>query len=106
MSLPDYILLARDGDIPPRFPDFPHAIALLPAGISVDHLGTESARRCCCFLVDHDCAHVALSDPALAEYLAQRLPVILYAQRRRDLKPFLRRSDAFKARGYSVAVMP
>jgi hypothetical protein len=106
LSLPDYILLARDGNIPPRFPDFPHAVALLPSGIGVDQLGTEAARSCCCFLVDPDCAHVALNDPALSAYLVERLPVIVSAQRRRDLKPFLRRADAFRARGYSVEVMP
>jgi hypothetical protein len=105
VSLPDYVMLCRGGDVPPRIDGFPHRLALLPAGVGVDDLGEAGCRQSGVFLIEPDCAHEALSDPAFDAYLRAKVPVLLYGRRARDLRPMLRRIEAFRARGYSAEVL-
>jgi hypothetical protein len=102
MSPPDYLLLLGEEDIPPRIAGFPHRLALLPVGTTIADLGQADCRCSGIFLIEPDCAHFALSDPAFDHYLKCRVPILVYSRRPRDLRPFLRRSDALKQRGYSV----
>ena len=81
-----------------------YSIVQMPAGIPVGTLAIGKAGAINAALLA--ASVLALNDPALSAYLVERLPIIISAERRRDLKPFLKRSDSFKARGYSVEVMP
>jgi hypothetical protein len=105
MSLPDYMVLCRGGDVPPRIDGFSHRLALLPAGVAIGNLGGAECRQSGVFLIEPDCAHEALSDPAFDAYLRAKVPVLLYARRARDLRPMLRRAEAFRARGYAAEVL-
>ena len=82
MSLPDYLLLCRRADLPPKFSGFPHSVALLPDGFNVEDLGKPENRQSGAFLVEPGCAHQTLSDPALNAYLMARTPVIVCARAR------------------------
>ncbi len=57
------------------------------------------------FLVEPGCARDALNDPALDGYLRVNLPVLIYARRACDLRPFLRRANSFLSLGYAVEVL-
>jgi hypothetical protein len=98
-DLPDYALLYPLG-AEPRFTGFPHRLVLRPEGVSVV-AGPVSAA----FLIDPDCGLDVLNGAALAHYLEQRVPVLIQAQRARDLRPFLRRRDSFRQRGYVVEAL-
>jgi hypothetical protein len=102
MSAPDHVFLLGEEDIPPRIAGFPHRLALLPVGTAIADLGQAECRCSGIFLIEPDCAHFALSDPAFDHYLKRRLPILVYSRRPRDLRPFLRRSEALKQRGYGV----
>jgi hypothetical protein len=91
--------------MPPRIDGFQHRLALLPAGIGLGGLGEIRSRQSGVFLIEPACAHEALSDPAFDTYLKAKVPVLLYGRRARDLRPILRRTEAFRARGYSVEVL-
>ena len=39
-------------------------------------------------------------------YIDEGCPIVLHAQRARDLRPFLRRADQFRFRGYWLEVVP
>ncbi len=97
-DLPDYLYLSKDL-VPPQFRGFPHRLALLPAGVTLETIGS-APHVAAAFLIDVDCGFDLLNGAALAGYLAERVPVLLHAERRRDLKPFRRRAAVFKARGY------
>jgi hypothetical protein len=97
-DLPDFGILHSPGDLP-QFIEFPHRLVLRPEGVSAA-AGPVSAT----FLVDRNCGNDVLNGYALTEYLKQRVPVLIQAQRPRDLRPFLRRQDSFRRRGYLVEV--
>ena len=99
-----YMFLGPES-IPPYFPGFPHLAVLLPRGIALGDLGGPSARAVGVFLIDPDAAYSALNDRALDGYLREKVPVLFCASRVRDLRPFLRRADRFKARGFSVELV-
>jgi hypothetical protein len=101
VSFPDYVMLCRRGDALPQVDGFPHRLVLLPNGTSLADLGQQSG----VFLIEPDCAHEALSDPAFDVYLRAKVPVLLYGRRARDLRPMLRRTEAFRSRGYAVEVL-
>jgi hypothetical protein len=105
MSFPDYAILCRGSDVPPRIDGFPHRLALLPVGLGMDDLGGVGCRPSGAFLIEPDCAHEALSDPAFDTYLRAKVPVLVYGRRARDLRPMLRRTEAFRARSYAVEVL-
>lgn len=105
MSRPDCVALMWGTAIPPRFTSHPYCIALLPIGLTVDQVGDPDQRVAGIFLVDPDCAGVALNDPAVDEYLKSKTPVFVFATRPRDLRPFLRRGEAFRRRGTTIEVM-
>ena len=104
MSLPDYISIGHA--IPPKYSEYPHAIALLPPGVTLEDVGDPGHRFAGIFLVDPDCAGMALNDPAFEHYIATKTPVFVYAARARDLRPFLRRAEAFRRRDVSVEAIP
>jgi hypothetical protein len=106
MSLPDAILLFVGADVPMRIPSHPHRAVLLPDGITATELGTAGHRTSALFLIDADCAHVTMSDLSFEQYLKSRTPILLCAQRARDLRAFFRRVDAFQKRGYALEMMP
>jgi hypothetical protein len=96
--------LIRSGSPPPRPRGFDHRLALVPIGMHVNDIyltPTVSA----IFLVDQVCASQVLNDLAFVEYLSRRMPVLLCASRARDLRPFLRRADAFRMRGFVLEVL-
>ena len=102
---PEYMLVAPNGvDLPLRFPGFPYRLALVPNEYSIAVLRV-SPRCWAMFLIEPDCAAEVLYGSALGDYLARGVPVVLHARRARDLRPFLRRAEAFKRRGFSVEVM-
>lgn len=69
--------------MPPQIDGFPHRLALLPVGVGVDDLGEAGCRQSGVFLIEPDCAHEALSDPAFDVYLRAKVPVLLYGRRAR-----------------------
>jgi hypothetical protein len=97
-DLPDFGILHSPGDLP-QFIEFPHRLVLRPKGIRAAGNDVSAA-----FLVDPDCGLDVLNSAALAEYLKRRIPVLIQAQRARDLRPFLRRQDSFRRRGYLIEV--
>lgn len=105
MSAPDAYLISSSDAMPPRFPDYPHCLALLPAGLSVEQVGNPGQQVAGIFLIDPDCAAVAMNDSSLDRYITAKTPVFLYATRAKDLRPFFRRSDAFKRRGARLEVV-
>ena len=105
MSIPDAYLISSGVKMPPRFPDHPYNIALLPTGMSLDQVGDPGAQVAGIFLIDPDCAAVAMNDSALNRYITAKTPVFFCATRAKDLRPFLRRSDAFKQRGARLEVV-
>ena len=98
-DLPDFAVLHLLGDLP-RFAGFPHRIILQPAEASVTSEPVLAA-----FLVDAGCGLDVLNGTALASYLKQRVPILIQARRPRALRPFLRRQDSFRQRGYHVEVL-
>lgn len=105
MSVPDHIAIITGDKIPTRFPTHPHSLALLPVGVSVDEVGAPGQQFCGVFLVDPDCAGIALNDDALDGYIKARRPVFIHATRPRDLRPFLRRVEQFRRCGVVVEVL-
>ncbi len=101
-DLPDYALL-HHATTAARFPHCPHNLALLPDGLTLAEM-SEVGRVSAAFLVDRDCGLDTLNGRALASYLDQRIAVKIHAQRAGDLRPFLRRAEMFKARGYRAEV--
>ena len=104
MTDPAYICLAKP-QIPPRFRDYPHRLALLPGGMTLEKLGS-APHVCGCFLIDTGCGSATLNEPALAGYLTARVPILLHAQRPKDLRPFLKRAAVFRARGFELVLLP
>lgn len=104
MSRPDAIALCW-GKLPPRFSGYPHSIVLLPMGVTLEQVGGPDRHTAGIFLIDPDCAELALNDAALDAYISARVPVFLFASRPRDLRPFLRRADAFRRRGITIEVV-
>ncbi len=104
MSLPDYLVLAPDGALPPGIDGFPHRIVLLPSGTDAAKL--SAVHHSGAFLIEPECAREALNDNALDLYIQKRMAVWFYARRARDLRPILRRAEAFRARGYALEVLP
>lgn len=93
-------------DTAPPVSGYPHRLALLPEGTSVSALKKSAAGlRGCSFFVDGDCADSALNGPMLPRYLRAKLPLIIYAQRARDLRSFLRRAEMFRRHGYTLEVL-
>ncbi len=105
MSAPDGYLISSGAAMPPRFPNYPHCLALLPAGLSVDQVGDPGQQVAGIFLIDAGCAAGAMNDSSLDRYVTAKTPVFLFATRAKDLRPFLRRSDAFKRRGALLEVV-
>jgi hypothetical protein len=106
IPLPDHIILCAGANVPLRLGDWPHRLALLSPGIAAADLGEVGCWMVGMILIDPDCAHAALNDRAFGEYLTARLPILFYAQRARDLRPIMRRGEAFRARGYVVEMLP
>lgn len=102
MSAPDYIGVVFRRAVPLRYDGFPHGLALLPAGMMLADIGAPSHRTAAVYLVDPDCAGRALNDAAIDAYVRAKTPVLVFAARGRDLRPFLRRAPQFRARGYTV----
>lgn len=105
MSVPDYISVTSGPVVIPRYADHPRAVAILPIGVGIDDVGGPGQRIAGIFLVDPDCAGQALNDTALDAYLRARTPILIFAARARDLRPFLRRAEAFRARGMTIETM-
>ena len=104
MSAPDHIAIVT-GQIPTRRPSHPHGLALLPIGVAVADVGGPGQRFVGVFLVDPDCAALAMNDDALDRYIRTKKPVFIHASRARDLRPFMRRAEQFRRRGFSVEVL-
>ncbi|MBV8095011.1 MAG: hypothetical protein JO110_17640 [Acetobacteraceae bacterium] len=102
--LPDYVVLADPSLLPLPVGGFPHRIALLPGETTLEMVRAERG-FIATFLVEPDCSDEALNSRALTEYLDRRIAVLVYARRARELRPFLRREDRFKARGYTLTVL-
>jgi len=105
MSVPDRIAIVTGDQIPTRFPTHPHILALLPTGVTADQVGTPGHRFCGVFLVDPDCAGIALNDDALDNCFKPKQPVFVHATRARDLRPFLRRAEQFGRHGVVVEML-
>lgn len=105
MSLPDRIAVVTGDQIPTRFPTHPHSLALLPVGVSIDEVGAPGQQFCGVFLVDPDCAGIALNDSALDGYIKAKRPIFIHAARARDLRPFFRRAEQFGRRGVVLEVL-
>lgn len=102
-DFPDCLLLTRElGDIIAGWPRFPHRLALMPDGRRATSLGRETIAT---FLIEAECTAEVLNGLALPEYLNRRIPVLMHAVRARDLRPILKRSDRFRARGYTIEVL-
>ncbi len=104
-DFPDYIALVPDpANMPAIWPGFPHRLALLPDGRTLDEL---RAAPCLwgIFLMEPGSMGDVLNGTALPGYLKARAPVVIHARRARDLRPFLRRADALARRGYTMEVL-
>ncbi len=99
MSLPDYMVISRD-PAPPNIDGFSHSLILRPIDPATARQGQSAG-----FMIEPDCGRDALNDPALDGYLKASMPVLIFARRARDLRPFLRRADSFRDRGYAVEVV-
>jgi hypothetical protein len=99
MSIPDYIVISRN-ETHVRFDGFQHRLVLRPIS-DAGRSGQSGA-----FLIEPGCAPVTLNDPALDAYLKAKIPVLLFARKARDLRPFLRRSESFVQRGFRIEAMP
>jgi hypothetical protein len=84
---------------------FDHRLALLPVGMHLNDIYSASTVSGM-FLIDPDCGNQVLNDPAFGTYLKERMPVLLCATRARDLRPFLRRADSFRQRGFVLELVP
>ena len=104
MSDPDCLLFIPAERMPPRIDGFPHRLLLLPGGTTVANLGAPDRHASAIWLLEPDCAREALNDPAFNSYLQHKVAVLVYARRGRDLRPFLKRADAFRRRGYAAEV--
>lgn len=105
MSLPDCLLFIPADRMPPQIDGFPHRLALLPVGTTIANLGGPDRHASAIFLVEPDCARDALNDPAFDGYLQHKVAVLVYARRAGDLRPFLKRADAFRRGGYAGEVV-
>ena len=106
MSFPDYVAFSVGSTIPLRYEGFPHGLALLPHGITIADVGDPGHRFAGVFLIDPDCAGMALNDSSLDHYIRAKKPIFLFAVRARDLRPFLKRADGFRRRGVTVEAIP
>lgn len=98
------LLLPHLSDALMRFAGFPHSLALLPHTMTLGNL-TTSPHVIGTFLIEPDSIGEVLNGAALPAYLAQRAPVLIHARRTRDLRPILRRSVSFAARGYRIELL-
>jgi hypothetical protein len=105
VSVPDHIAIIAGAGVIQQFASHPHSLALLPAGVSIEDVGEPGHRFAGVFLIDADCAGIALNDDALDRYIRSRTPVFIHAARARDLRPFLRRREQFRRRGVVVEVL-
>lgn len=76
MSLPDLMVVAGDAAAIRNPPGFPYALALVPGDGPLPDMGCAGL-----FLIDADCGVLTLNDPALENYLANRIPVTLHAEK-------------------------
>lgn len=102
-DLPDFVAISYPPCLP-RWPGFPHRLALLPAGHTFDEL-LATPRSWATFLIEPDSAGEVLNGAALNAYLGACVPIVLQARRARDLRPFLRRVEAFRRRGYEAEML-
>lgn len=97
-DLPDYAILYNPA-VPLRFSGYRHRLMLRPDGVAFSEAPVSAA-----FLIDADCGFDVLNSPGLAVYIKQRVLILIQAQRAKDLRPFLRRSESFRRRGFVIEV--
>ncbi len=102
MALFDFLAITPTGQ-PYRVDGFPFALALVPAGATIPGISADITAG---FMIEPDCAMQALNDPAFGQYLRLGVAIAIYARRARDLRPFLRRREAFRRRSYAIEVLP
>jgi hypothetical protein len=84
--------------------EFTHSLALLPKGVTLEAIRNKW-HFIGLFWVEPDCGFDVLNSAAFGIYLNRRHPIVVHARRPKDLRPFFRRADRFKGRGYEVTVL-
>ena len=108
-ELPDYItIVPNPSDVLSLYRhEFPHTLALLPEFLTLAELIGPKGRSHAIgmFLVEPHSIGEVLNGAALPAYISARVPVLLHAERAKDLRPILRRFESFAARGYRVELV-
>ena len=86
-------------------PGFPHRIALMPTGLSLDQASAKP-RVWGIFTIDEDCASDFLSSAALSAYVKHNAPVIAHCCDVRDFHTVLGHTVELAERGYTVVLLP